>query len=149
MEITLVGVVTVVAVVMLLLLLLLPKKIHYFLSGVVLLALGTLPVLFDYGFISFDYRQFPVLDFVTYFIVVIAGKDLFKEGIEEDTKNILKYPSIVLGLVLIAYISVPKLYKLKAIPWTFPEQMYFVEIGLLLISGIILIIGAVTILGKK
>ena len=144
-----VDIVTTVTLVVLLLLLVLPKKVHYTMSGIILIFLGLLPFLYEYQYITFDYTQYPVLDFVIYFIFVIAGKDLFKEGIEEDKSNFLKYPSIVLGLFLIVFTSIPKLYKLHVIPFTLPEYPFILDSILYIVCGVFLLIGVVTLFGKK
>tara|TARA_Y100000310_G_scaffold345465_1_gene465289 strand:- start:7467 stop:7940 length:474 start_codon:yes stop_codon:yes gene_type:complete len=148
-------IVTIVAIIFLLLLLILPKKIGYALAGITLIILGLIPLFDALGYISFTMQDYPILDFMIYFIVVIAGKDLFKEGFKEGsntgTKNLssyIKWPSIFLGLFLIAFTSIPKLYKYHVISWTIPNYPPIFDVAVYVISGFFLIIGVFTIFDK-
>ncbi len=142
----LMDLVTVGALLFLLLLMVLPKKVHYAMSGVILIVLGVLPFLVVGGIEVIDVSEYPITRFVLYFIIVIAGKDLFKEGFEEDSKNILKYPSMILGIGLIVFSSIPTLYKFQVIPWTLPIYDPLIDSILYIVSGIFLLIGIFTLL---
>jgi hypothetical protein len=147
---------TVITLICLLILLVLPKKISYALSGVILIVLGIIPLFDALNYINLDLNNYPVLDFVIYFIIIIAGKDLFKEGVKESSgkgvsngiSTYLKYPSIFLGLLLMVITSIPKLYKFHVISWTIPTYPLILDVILYVVSGIFLIIGVFTIFNK-
>ncbi len=149
MVIELIDILTGFTLVFLLLMLVLPKKIHYSLSGVILIILGSIPILNLLKYSNFNLSEFPVLDFVVYFIIVVAGKDLFKAGVEEEKRNILKFPSMILGLFMITLTSIPKLYKLGVIPWNLPPYPAILDSILYIICGVFLIIGIFTLFKNK
>lgn len=149
-------IVTIVAIIFLVLLLILPKKISYALAGVTLIILGLVPLFEALNYINFNMHDFPVLDFMIYFIVLISGKDLFKEGVKENsnsgTKTLssyLKWPSIILGFFLIAFTSIPKLYNHHVISWTIPSYPPIFDVIIYVTCGIFLIIGVFTIFNDK
>jgi len=139
-------IVSIVVVILLILSMFLTKRVHYFFSGTVLLILGILPILREYGVIGIDINEFPIVNFVIYFLILLAGKDLLKEGIKEE-REILKYPSIILGVVLIALTTIPTLNKLHVIEFVL-EYPPIVDSVLYIISGIFLIIGVFTIFAR-
>lgn len=127
--------------------LLLPKKTHYTVSGGTMFLVGLLPILTNNGIIDFDINNFPVINFVIYFLVMLAGKDLFRAGWEEEGSN-LRWPSIGLGLFLIIFMSIPTLHKMEIIGWKLPEYHYLIDSAIYISSGVFLIIGVFTLLGK-
>lgn len=140
----LITILSIILVILLFLSILLPKKIHYILSGVTLLVLGVLPVLHDHGIIGVDINQFPIANFVIYFLVVNAGKELFKEGFEEQSK--LKYPTMFLGVFLIIFTTIPTLNKLGVTEFVMPAYPKIIDSVLYIVCGVFLIVGAFTLL---
>lgn len=124
------------------------KKLHYFTSGLTLITIGVLPILHNAGIMEFDLGQFPILNFVVYFLVVLAGKDLLKEGFKEKSSS-MKIPSIVLGAFLIIMNTIPTLNTFEVIEWTLPAYPPIIDHIIYIVSGIFLIIGIFTILATK
>lgn len=124
---------------------LLPEKTHYTVTGFILIALGVLPLLFSKGLLPFDPNQFPVVNFAVYFVTVLAGKDLFRAGFEED-QNKLRWPTMLLGIFLILFTSVPTLHKMEVIGWDFPVWPQMIDNVIYMVAGVFLIISAFTLL---
>lgn len=133
-----------VVVVVLFLSLLMTKKIHYFVSGLILIGFGTLIILNDLYIVDFDLSQMPILSFIAVFFIGIGIKDLFKESIKEKESK-LKYPTLVFaGLVLIVT-TIPILSKMEVIDFHF-EIPLIINAIIYIISGIFLWIGIFTLL---
>jgi hypothetical protein len=123
------------------------KRMHYVISGVTLSAVGILTFLLHFGKIKFDVGDYPILIFALYFYIAFAGKDLIKEGFKEKESK-LKYPSIILGIILVLINIVPTLHKLHVIDWVLPQNL-ILDATIYTVSGLFLIIGAFTILATK
>lgn len=139
-------IITFVAIIFLVLLIILPKKIGYALAGIVLIILGLFPLFHALHYISFDLHEYPILDFLIYFIIAISGKDLFKEGLKEKMNNsffskYVKFPSIFFGLFIIVLTTIPKLYKHHVIDWTIPSYPPIFDVVLYVVCGIFLLLG--------
>ncbi|MBW2992000.1 hypothetical protein KY345_02160 [Candidatus Woesearchaeota archaeon] len=146
--VTLLGNIISMSVVALLFLsLLLPKKIHYFASGLTLISLGALPLLYDLKFIGINIAEYPVINYAAYFLVVLAAKDLLIEGFKEK-ESPLRIPSIILALTLLLLTSLPTLNKLRAIDFVL-EYPPLIDQILYMLCGLFLIIGIFTILKRK
>ncbi|MFC1741111.1 hypothetical protein ACFL3V_01065 [Nanoarchaeota archaeon] len=142
-----VQVISIVIVAGLFLLMVLWKKAHYVIGGLTLCAISTLTVLFKIGKTTFDVGQYPILHYAVYFFVAFAGKDLIKEGFKEK-ESALKWPSLILGVVLIVITTIPTLKKMHVIEWALPKSVY-VDASIYAIAGLFMIIGAFTILATK
>ena len=143
-----VQVVSVVLVILLLASMIFSKKLHYFLGGVILVAVGVVTILFEGGFMSLDVTKFPIVNFAVYFMIVFAGKDLLKEGIKEQA-SVLKWPSIILGILLVVMTTLPTLKKTKVIDWALPKYPAVIDGGIYVVAGILLIIGVFTLLSSS
>ena len=128
-------------VIALVLLLLLPRRVQYIINGLILLFFGTLPLLSHFGLVPFDiYMVFPVAHYILYYTVIIAGKELFKEGIREKGP-ILQITSIMLGATIIILTSLPVLYKYDAISFEPPQLDLIVDLIIYIFAGFLLVIG--------
>ncbi|MBU0461074.1 MAG: hypothetical protein KJ574_00650 [Nanoarchaeota archaeon] len=116
------------------------KKIHYFVGGLILAGMGVLELLFGFGVVSLDINEYPVVHFAVYFMVVFAGKDLLKEGFHEG-QPYLRYPSIILALILIIITTIPTLNTFGVISYVLPEYPHILDMVLYILSGIFLLIG--------
>lgn len=134
-------------VILLFLSLLLSKKIHYFIAGLLLIFLGSAPYLYEYSIIPFNIMDFPVFNFTAYFFIVFASKDLFKEGFKEK-ESALKWPSLILAIVLIVLTTIPTLNKLQVIDFVL-EYPPVVDHVIYIVSGLFLLIGIFTIIATK
>lgn len=141
------NILSIIIVILLFLSLLLPKKIHYFVSGLTLMSLGGLPLLYDLGIVKINITEYPVINYAAYFLVVLASKDLLVEGFKEK-QSPLRIPSIVLALTLLLLTSLPTLNKLEVIDFVLKYPPLIDQI-LYIICGIFLIIGIFTILKNK
>ena len=124
--------------------LLLPKKIHYAFNGIVLMLLGILPFMYRAGMIRFDITAIPVVNYVVAFIIVIAGRELIMEGIKEEKKAV-KYPSIIVGLVIIILTTIPVLFSMGAIGFNIPPYPPIINNVIYVVAGIFMIIGIFTL----
>jgi hypothetical protein len=93
---------------------LLAKKKHYVISGLFLISLGLLPLLQDLEVISFDITAYPVYGYAAVFLIIFAGKDLFKEAFKEKDSK-LKWPSFAIGTLLISSVTIPQLHRAEII----------------------------------
>jgi hypothetical protein len=120
------------------------KKLHFFISGLTLIALGVLPILYNAGIINIDVNAYPVLGFAAYFFVAVAAKDLFQEAYREKEKP-LRMLTLVFAFGLLFFTAIPTLHKLHVIESFFdiPSLVYNV---IYILSGIFLIIGIFTLI---
>lgn len=123
---------------------LLTKKLHYVISGLALIAFGTIPILFELYIINLDITAFPIFNYSAYFFVVFAGKDLFKEAFKEKESK-MKYPTMILAIVLITITTIPTLHKMGVTQFAF-EYPELINHIIYIVSGIFLILGAFTML---
>lgn len=134
-------------VVLLFLSLLLPRRVKYFLYGVVLFCLGALVFLYDFKKIFFDVSSYPIFYFVTFSLVVMAGKDLFVEGFRQKD-NAFKKPIIFLSIIIIVLTTVPNLNKLGVTEFVI-NYPPIIDPLLYLLSGVFLILGATFLFREK
>jgi hypothetical protein len=127
-------------VILLVLLLLLPRRVQYIINGIILLVFGTLPLLNSFGVLSFDIYVFPISHYIIYYTVIIAGKELFKEGLTERNFP-LQILSVCLGFIIIVMTSLPVLYKYGAISFEPPQLDIIVDLLIYIFAGFLLVIG--------
>lgn len=142
-----VSIVTILVVIALFVPMLFSRRLHYALGGIILLAIGTLTILFESGKTGFDVGEYPILHYAVYFFIVLAGKDLLKEGFKEK-ESVLKYPSIVLGIVLVVLTTIPTLNKLHVIDWAIPKYSPIIDGILYIVSGVFLLVGIFTLFAE-
>ena len=123
------------------------KRLHYFIGGVILIAVGVVTILFEVGVLKIDLTKFAIVNFAVYSMIVFAGKDLIKEGFKEN-ESVLKWPSIIMGFLLIAMTTLPTLTKLKVIDWALPKYPPVIDAGIYITAGVLLIIGVFTLLSN-
>jgi hypothetical protein len=140
-----VQIISVVVVIGMFALMVISKKLHYIVGGLVLIGVGIITLLFEMGRIDIDLGEFPIVNFAVYFMIVFAGKDLLKEGFKEKDSP-LKWPSIILAIVLIVITTLPTLKKMKVIDWALPEYPPLIDAIIYMVSGVFLLIGLFTIL---
>ena len=127
-------------VVCLVLILALPKNIQYIINSVTLIAFGILPLLYLYDVITFDLFSYPVAKYVIFFVVIIAGRELFKEGIKEENLA-MKIPSIALGLAIVIITAMPTLFNYGAISFKLPTYSLIIDCVIYLACGSLLFMG--------
>ena len=127
--------------------LLFSKKLHYFASGLFLVLLGVLPILYDYGKISLDVYSFPIYHYAAIFLILFAGKDLLREGWREK-QSMLRWPSLLLAVIMIASVTIPKLHNMGAISFAL-DYPPIVDHVLYIAAGLFLIVGIFTLLATK
>lgn len=121
--------------------LLLPKLWKFLTNGIILFALGLLPLLYIFNKISFNVVEIPVFQYLLMIIIIWDGRELIVEGIKEDTE-ILKWMSIVFGIILIVLGTIPLLFKLGAISFNIPQIPEVILYSIYMISGLLLAMGA-------
>jgi hypothetical protein len=124
------------------------KKVHYFISGISLILIGLLDILFIYYIIDFDINTLPAIAFALYFILFFAGKDLFVESIKEDN-NSLKYFTLIIAILIILLTTIPTLSKFGVINFNLPDYPNIVDSIINIVAGITLIIGTFILLHDK
>ena len=105
--------------------------------------MGALPFLHGYEMIDFDITKYPVFNYVAYFFIVLAGKDLLKEGFKEG-ESPLKLPSIILAIALITLTTISTLNRMGVIKFAldYPpaiDWVLYIVCGLFLIIGIFIL----------
>ncbi|MBU0615813.1 MAG: hypothetical protein KJ601_07005 [Nanoarchaeota archaeon] len=138
---------SVVVVILIFATLLLSKKLHYFVAGLTLIAIGSLGYMYENGMTTFNIDSLPVLNFAAYFFVLFAGKDLLIEGFKEK-ENPMKWPSLILAIVLILFTTVNTLHKMSVID-IYLDYPPIVSHVIYIISGLFLIIGIFTLLATS
>jgi hypothetical protein len=121
------------------------KRVHYFVGSIILVGVGVVTILDEYGITNINLDEFPVVNYAVYFMILFAGKDLLKEGFKEK-QSALKYPSIILALLLIIMTTLPTLNKMNVIDWALPKYPPIVDAVIYIVSGIFLLIGVFTLL---
>jgi hypothetical protein len=120
--------------------LILPRMWKYFTTGLLVLSLGMLPLLYDYNFINLNLTDSGLFKYLIIALGLLAGRELVVEGIKEENK-ILKAISIIFGLVLVCITSIPSLYQLGAITFTIMVEDFVLYI-LYILSGLLLAMGS-------
>jgi len=121
--------------------LLLPKLWKFLTNGIILFALGLLPLLHMFNKISFNIVDIPVFQYLLMIIVIWDGRELIVEGIKEENE-ILKWASIGFGVILIVLGTIPLLFKLGAISFSLPQIPEVILYSIYMISGLLLAMGA-------
>lgn len=143
-----VQIISVVIVLGMLALMIVSKKVHYFVGGLILIGTGVMSILFITGVTEMDFDKIPIVSFAVYFMIVFASKDLLKEGFKEKESS-LKWPSIILALLLLTLTTIPTLNKAHVIDWALPEYPKIIDAILYIISGVVLPIGTFTLLSTE
>ena len=123
-------------------------KFHYAFGGLILIAIGVLTILFELGITSLDANEFPIVRFAIYLLIAFAAKDLLVEGFKEKESS-LKYPSIILAIILIIITTIPILNEYDFTSFVIPEYSPIIDGVLYTISGLFLFIGTFTLLATK
>lgn len=140
--------ISVIVVIILIASMILPRKLHFFFNGLVLITLGVMPILKNAGTITFDVNKVPIISYMIYFIVVLAGKELIKEGFHGE-KGVMRYASITLAIFIITITTIPTLYKTGAISFTLPNFPPMINNVIYIITGVMLIAGVFTLIKEK
>jgi uncharacterized membrane protein YozB (DUF420 family) len=127
--------------------LMLPKKLHYVFNGIVLILMGVMPMMYNARIISINIESMAIVQYMLTFIIVVAGRELIKEGIKEENK-MMKWASILVGVFIITFTTIPALYAMGAIGFTMPNFPPELNYGLYITAGIFMLVGVFT-LAKK
>lgn len=133
------DIITIVICVILLVTLVLPKKIRYGVFAAFLFILGGIPLLYLMGLIGITFAEAPIIKYVTTFVVVLAGRSLFMEGVKMESE--FKWAAISLGVIIIILTTIPSLHAAKALSFGLPEFPELINHILYIISGGCLIAG--------
>ncbi len=120
------------------------RKIISFILGAIMLALGGIPLLFQWKIIKFT---LPVLPNLLLWILGLAGGiflivDGFKERMSMGMGQSLMWISILVGIVLFLFGLIPILNAMKIIAFTLPALGLMLISILFIISGFLLFIGS-------
>jgi 4-amino-4-deoxy-L-arabinose transferase-like glycosyltransferase len=121
------------------------KKVHYAISGLMLILLGVLPILYNNRIIDFNIESFSIMKFIAYFFVLFAARDLFKEGFQEENIK-LKIPTMLFAIALLIFTTIPTLNNMNVLVIDLPNYPPMVDYVIYIISGIFLIFGMFTLI---
>jgi len=124
------------------------KKINYFLSGILIFLIGLLPFLSNSELINFNIGLYPIFNFAAYFIIVFAARDFLSEGFKEKW-SFMKYPVLIMGLLLYILTTIPTLYAMNIISFEIPVYPEMFNNVLYLICGLFLMISDFTVLATN
>lgn len=136
------NIIAVIAIILFIGSLVLPKVWKYIVYGIFLVSMGSLPILYSQGHISFNPLELAIFQYLLLIIVILSGRELIVEGIKEEG-SIIRWISIILGLALIIITTIPTLYNLGAITFKMPEIPEITLNILYILSGIILMGGLI------
>ncbi len=131
---------TIIVIAILFLTLIFSKRIHRFVSGILLLLIGMLPTLIDEIGLPIDVADFPVLRFAAFFLLLYASKDIFVEGFKQE-RLIMKAIYLVFAIFLISITTIPTLYSMDVIEFTLPYVIENYYNAIYIATGVSLIIG--------
>ena len=117
------------------------KTISIFL-GLVFLAFGLIPVLYEYKLIGFTIPTVPQI--VLWVLGVVGGVLLLMDALRESQEMVnkgLMIPTLILGLVLLAFSVVPLLNQFGLISFALPAIGSTIVYILFAIAGLLLIVG--------
>ena len=125
----------------------LTKKLHYFVGGVMLITLGTVPLLYENYVIDFHATQYKIFHYAAYALIGFATHDLFSEGLKEKTSS-LKYPTLVFASVFLIVKFIELLHSLDIIPFkvNYPPVVDHI---IYIVAGVLLLVGIFTLLATK
>ncbi|MCK5107562.1 MAG: hypothetical protein KAQ83_02450 [Nanoarchaeota archaeon] len=130
----------VVIVILLFLTMVIKKKVHYAVSGLTLILIGLLPILYNNGIIGFNFEEFGIIKYIAYFFVLFAARDLFKEGFQEENIK-LKIPTMLFAIALLIFTTIPTLNSMDILIIALPKYPEIVNNIIYMISGVFLIFG--------
>ena len=119
------------------------KKITSFVLGVVILAIGILPLLENFGMISFTVPFIGFATKIAFWIFAAGGLFILVDAHLEG--HSLKMPSTILGILLLAVGLIEILYSFEVIGFHIPflnEMIFYILFAL---EGLFLVIAAFAI----
>ena len=138
-EAFLINAVTIVVLLILVGTFILPKKLRYVVHGIMLFALGIIPLLYEFRVIGFTFGDAGIIKYVVAVVVVFTARSLVMEGIKEESA--IKWVSIVAGVCIILLTAIPALHNLGALTFTIPEYPAIIDHLVYVIAAILLFAG--------
>ena len=120
-----------------------PRKPISFVVGVIVLVLGLIPLLSNFGFIGFNLPAFPAI--VASIVALVGGLILLWDAFSETggfgLGGILMIPSFILAIISLAVGLIPLLASFGVIGFMLPDFVFSVINYLLVITGVLIILG--------
>jgi NhaP-type Na+/H+ or K+/H+ antiporter len=145
METLMLQIISIIIVIILFSLNIFSKRLHYIVSGLLLISIGVIDILFNQHYIDLDIHDYPIVAFALYFILFFAGKDLLVEAFKEENKT-LKYTTLILSILIIVITTIPTLNSKGVIDFNLPIYPRIIDQIIYIISGIFLLIGTFVLL---
>lgn len=138
-EAFIINVVTIITLLILVGTFLLPKIIRYAVHGLILLALGLIPLLYQFAIIDFTFGDAGIIKYVVAVVLVFTARSLILEGVKEE--SFVRWVSIIMGILIILLTAIPALHKLGALTFTIPEYPAIVDSVIYIIAAVFLFAG--------
>lgn len=117
-----------------------PRKIASYVLGVILLALGTIPLLFDFGVIGFNLEGLNV--FVLWTIAMVGSVVMLLDAYHEIHEFGSFHKAVMIATFIVAIlIFIYGVNSFGVLPFTLPPLIPIITDILLAIGGVLLIIG--------
>ena len=138
-EAFIINLVTIITLIILVTTFFFPKAIRYAIHGLILLVLGLIPLLYQFGVINFTFGEAGIIKYVIAVVIVFTARSLIMEGIKEE--RVIKWVSIVMGVLIVLLTAIPALHKLGALTFTIPEYPMIVDSFIYIVAAILLFAG--------
>ncbi|MFC1741428.1 hypothetical protein ACFL3V_02745 [Nanoarchaeota archaeon] len=133
------NVVTIVILIVLVATFCIGKKARYAVHGTILLLLGLIPILHEFGVLGFTFGDAGIWKYMLAVVVIFAARSLIAEGIKEESR--FKWVSISFGALVIILVTVPALNKLGALTFSIPKYPVIIDHFIYVVAAILLYVG--------
>jgi hypothetical protein len=119
-----------------------PKGYLSAIAGLILIALGIIPLLNHFGVIGWNFPAgiIGVLFSIMFYIAAAAGLWLIIDGFMED--DTIRMVTVLLGIVIMIAALIPLLNSFKVIPFGLPFLTPTIVQGVFVVEGLFLLIAA-------
>ena|SRR3989338_3806431 len=117
----------------------------YLIYGVILTSIGAIGLLNYYSVIALEMPKLPAVTYAVNIVAILVGGGLMRESISE--RSAIKWPSFLVGAVIVILTVVPTLYALNAITFNIPSYPAIINYYLHASAGILLLAG-IAIVGR-
>ncbi|HIH42134.1 TPA: hypothetical protein HA246_00655 [Candidatus Woesearchaeota archaeon] len=116
----------------------LPKIPKHIIHSLFLMFLGGVPILYELAVTDFQLPQLAIMTYIITAIIMLTGGTLVKDGWKEGGK--LGYGAMIFGIIIMASVLIPTLYKINAITFNIPAYPPIINAILYILSGVLLLI---------
>jgi len=115
-----------------------------FVLGLVLLVLGGIPLLNGFGILPFGLPGFltGIIASVFLYLCALGGIWLLIDAWFEDASDMMRWSSVIVGLIVLVLGVVPLLNQFGVIGFSIPGLSMTIYNAIFLVEGVLLVIGA-------